>query len=64
MTSIEGATALIARCLPRRVASRRYCALRSVLLGRAAAWAAWTHTVRKQRWPWRVVPDRRFPARA
>ena len=58
------ATATAARFAPRRAASRRYWAARSVSLVRAAAGAAATRAVRSQGLPLRVRPLRRLPARS
>jgi hypothetical protein len=51
----------MARFVPRRLARRRYGARSEV----CCVWAAaCTQGVRKQRWPWRVLPDVRWPARS
>jgi hypothetical protein len=58
------ATAIIARCFPRRAASQRKSGARYVPLVGVALWANGTSPVRSARFPWRVVPERRFPALA
>ena len=64
MTRSAWATAILARFVPRRGASRRDGAPREGPWVRAAAWAAGTSPGRQQRWPSRVWPAGRVPARA
>ena len=54
----ECATAMIARCFPRRAARRWESAERDVPLVRTVAWASCVSTARKERLPFRVLPER------
>ncbi len=64
MTRMVFPTATAAFFLPRRAASRWYCAAREVSFVRPAAYAAATRAARSAGLPWRVVPPWRFPALA
>ncbi len=58
------APAIIARGFPRRAASQRQSVATEVSLVGGALWANGTSPVRSARFPWRVFPERRFPALA
>jgi hypothetical protein len=61
---IEWATAMMARFFPRREAQRRDRAAREVSLVPAAAGAHGVRPVRRAPSPWRVFPERGWPARS
>jgi hypothetical protein len=59
---MEWATAITARCFPRRAARRRKSVATEVSLICVALWANGPSPVRSARFPLRVFPERRFPA--